>query len=55
MQQPLFGVSQKYPGPSDAQSALVRQSGTSQVDGICPHCTSPSALRMHRQSSAAEQ
>src|SRR5690349_15505778 len=23
MQQPLFGVSQKYPGPSAAQSALV--------------------------------
>ncbi len=53
-QQPLFGVSQKYPSPRNAQSALVVQSGTSQVGGTAPHRMSPSAdsMQMHLLSGS---
>src|SRR5262249_40856523 len=52
LQQPLFGVSQKEPSPSGAQSALVVHFGT-EHDGALPQRMSPSALRMQRQSPAS--
>jgi hypothetical protein len=49
VQQPLLGVSQKYPVPSTAQSALVAQSMTWHVVGSWPQRFSPSAVLTQMQ------
>jgi len=54
-QQPLLGVSQKYPGPMSAQSWLVVHWRTPQLDGTCPHLWAPSGVRMHMHVRAALQ